>query len=490
MNTTLPKQSRLTGAIALVIAQAVVLMFGYATHLWIGRVLGPGPYGVYGVVLSLQVVLGIFLNLGVPSAVSRFVAQDEVHAQAILNQALRLQVLFGAAIGILTLIASPLISAALQDKGLTPYIAFVGAVVFLQAFYPVYVQFFSGLHRFNRQALITIIYATAKLVGAIGLIYSFQVFGAFAGFAIGGIVAALLGWWWTRDIPKSAKTSLSMRSFLSFAGMYVLVLAGLQILMSLDLFMVKSILKNDVQAGYYNAAVTLSRISYFLLQGLSFIILPSVSALTKPGASQHEAKAFIRKIIRYLIMLIVPSITLAAATSKELVILFFSRQYIPSAGPLAILMLGLGALAFFLLLVNIAAGAGKGRFALGATLTMIAGSATLGTVLIPRFGLMGAAWQTTSVSFIGLAALVWYIFRTFQIRFPAYSIFNVVVATVVAVLPTYIWKASSIILPIQYIVLLGIYVIVLFVLREITPDDRAQIARVHPALSFLAPQKD
>src|SRR5687768_14577445 len=87
----MPRQSRLTGAVSLVLAQACVLLFGYAAHLWIGRVLGPGPYGIYGVVLSIQTIAGLILTLGVPMAVSRFVAQDERHARSILYQALRIQ---------------------------------------------------------------------------------------------------------------------------------------------------------------------------------------------------------------------------------------------------------------------------------------------------------------------------------------------------------------------------------------------------------------
>lgn len=487
MNTQ--KQSRAAGAIALVVAQAVVLLFGYATHLWIGRVLGPGPYGIYGVVLSVQTVLGIFLTLGVPSAVSRFVAQDELHARSIVRQALRLQTGIAVGFAIVTALLAPVIARLLQDASLTPFILFVSAVIFFQAFYPIYVQFFSGLHLFNRQALLTIIYATAKLAGAIGLMYIFGVFGAFSGFAIGGIVAALLGWWWTRNIPNETSARLSIKAFLSFAGTYVVILAGLQLLMSIDLFLVKSLLQSDTQAGYYNAAVTLSRISYFLLQGLSFIILPSVSALTAPGASREAAIAFIRRLLRYLIALIVPAITLAAATSKELVILFFSREYTAAAAPLTVLMLGLGALAFFLLLANMAAGAGKAKVALGITVAMLVISTALGFILIPRFGLIGAAWQTTITSLIGLLALGGYIFWVFRIPFPYRSASNVGVATAAAVLPTYIWKAGSLWLLPQYAILLVLYLIVLWLIREITSEDVEQLASIHPKLAFLGRTK-
>lgn len=483
------KQSKLTGAISLVIAQGVVLMLGYATHIIVPWLLGAGPYGIFGVVLSVQTILGLFLTLGIPSAVSRFVAQDEAHAQSILNRALRLQTLFAITLAGATLVAAPFIAYLLNDADLTKYIAFVSVIILLQAFFPVYVQFLGGMHRFNRQAALTSLYAVAKLAGAVGLIFVFGLFGAFAGFAVGGLVAAGVGWWWTRRLGGAKPKQLSLRAFLSFASTYVLILVGLQILMSLDLFMVKAFLQDDVAAGYYNAAVTLSRISYLLLQGLAFIILPSVSALTKPGASHDTAAVFIKDTLRYLIALIIPAVALAAATSEELLRLFFPDSFAVAAPILTVLMVGLGSLAFYLLLANIVAGAGKARVGLYITSSLVALSATLGYFLIPEYGAIGAAWQTTISSVIGLGLLSIYTFKTFSIPVPIKSMVNVIIASAVAVLPTYVWEVPALLLPLQYIVLLSLYVLVLAVLGEVTAQDKQRLVRIHPLFARLFPHK-
>ena len=467
------KQTKLTGAIALMVAQAIVLLFGYATHVLIGRLLGPAEYGIYGVVLSIQTIFGMILTLGVPSAVSKFVAQDPQHAKSILSHALRLQLVISIGLSLLLALASPLIAFALHDPHLTVYVLFVSIIIFFQAFYPIYVQFLGGMHRFNAQAFLTSIYAIAKLAGALALLYFFSLYGALAGFAIGGIIAAFLGWYWTRNIPKTEGHAIHVRSFLSFAGTYAIILVGLQVLMSQDLFMVKAMLKNDVLAGYYNAAVTLSRISYMLLQSLSFVLLPSVAALTRPGADHDKAIQFIKDALRYLIILIVPSIVLASATSKGLVILFFSSKYIQAAPILTILMLGLGCLSFYLLLANIVAGAGKAKVGLYITGAMIITSAVLGMFLIPMYGLIGAAWQTTIAGALGLAALGIYTFKVFKISFPVRSTVNVCVATVCAVLPTYYWKVAGVALLGQYVVLGLFFIIILWIVREITEKDIA-----------------
>lgn len=476
------KQSKITGAIALTAAQAVVLLLGFIVHPIIGRMLGTAEYGIFGVVLSFQTIFGIILTLGVPSAVSKFVAQHTEHAQSILRQALKLQVITGLCIACIVLITSPLISRTLGDASLTRYFIFIAGVIFLQGLYPIFVQFLSGMHLFTKQALLTGTYAVAKLIGAISLIYVFRLYGALSGFAVGGVLAATIGWYWTRNIGGTKPYVIPLQSFLSFAGTYAIILVGLQILMSQDLFMVKAILKNDVLAGYYNSAVNLSRISYMLLQGMAFVLLPSVASLTRPGASHDSAAAFIRDTLRYLIAAIIPSVVLAASTSKELIILFFGARYEQAAPVLTVLMLGLGALSFYLLLANIVAGAGKARVALYITLIMIAVSATLGVLLIPRYQLLGAALQTTMTAMGGLTALAIYTFKTFKIRYPIMSSVNIIVATALIVTPTYFWQAESFMLPVQYIALGLLYIGILWIIGEVTEKDKQRIYSLRKSL--------
>ncbi len=470
------KQSKLAGAIALVGSQAIVLFLGYIIHPWVGRLLGPAQYGVYGIILSIQTIFGIILNLGVPSAVSKFVAQHTDSAQSVLRQGLKIQAIFGISIALLLGALAPLFAWMLGDASLVKYLVFSSCIILIQAFYPVYSQFLNGMHYFNRQAALTATYAIAKLVGAISLIYVFQLYGALSGFAVGGIIAAILGWHWTRKTGGTIPFPIPLKKFVSFAGVYAIILVGLQLLMSQDLFMVKAILKDDTLAGYYNAAVSLSRISYMLLQGLAFVLLPSVAALTRPGASHDKAAAFIKDALRYLIALIVPSIALASATSRELITLFFTREYVSAAPVLTVLMVGLGALSFYLLLTNIVAGAGKAHVSLGITICMLVISAGLGMTLIPQYGLIGAAWQTTITGLLGLVMLGMYTFRTFRIPYPIKSIVHIVIATIVMILPTYAWKASSLLLPVQYILLIGVYIAILWLLGEIKKEDTLLLA--------------
>lgn len=483
---TTAMQSRLTGALSLLAAQAVVLFLGFITHPLISYFLGSSAYGVFNVVLSVQSIFGLFLTLGVPVAIARFVAQNEDHAHSILRQGILIQGVVALTIASLVVATSPLIARLLRDMTLAPLIAFTGVIILAQAFYPVYVQYLSGMLQFNRQAALTSLYALAKLVGAVSLLYLLHVYGALAGFAVGGVVAAVIGWWWTRRLGGTDAQRLPLKAFLSFAGIYVLILVGMQILISLDLFMVKAILKDNIMAGHYSASTTLARISYLLLQGLGFVLLPSVARLTQSGRSNKEAAAFISAAIRYLIALIVPGVAMAAATSKPLIMLFFPSEYIAAAPSLTILMVGVGSLAFYLLLSNIVSGAGKPQVSLYITIFLIFMSGAAGWWLIPTFGLVGAAWQTTIAGSAGLVILSGYTFKKFAIPLPWRSTFNILLATAAAVSITYMWQATAVTLLPQYAVIGLIYLAVLILLREVTPNDRERVANIHPRLRWLA----
>ena len=320
------RTSKLSGALLLASAQAVLLGLGYITHILVGKLGGPSLYGVYGIVLSFMTILNMLMTLGIPIAVSREVAQDESNSGAILKSALFGQLGLAVILSLSTILFSKSIAGILGDASLAPIIAFTAIVYPLTAVYSVITNYFNGLHAFALQAMIVLLYSLAKLAGSVGLLVPFRVYGALSGFAVGGAIASIIGAPFVyKATKKHFQQAFPLKKLLTFAGAVVGTSIALQILMSTDLFLVKKFLHDDTLAGYYNAASTLSRIPYFILQALGFIFLPSIARLMKEN--EDLARDFIREIFRYLYLLLLPVTVLAAATSKSLVHLFYSQVY-------------------------------------------------------------------------------------------------------------------------------------------------------------------
>lgn len=474
------RTTRLHGAAQLAISQAILLALGYVTHVLIGKIGGPPLYGMYGVVLSIMTIINMLLTLGIPVAASKEAAEDEANSGGVFVSAVRLQLFFALGLSLATLALADPLARLLGDPKLIPLIRFSALIYPATALYSLLSNYFNGLHAFAAQARLTTLYAIAKLAGAVGLLFVFRsVPAALSGFIVGGLAATAIG------LPQAlttvrgrTRTLIPARRLFVFAGTFVGTSIALQILMSLDLFLVKRLLGDNTLVGYYNAATTIARIPYFILQGLGFVFLPSVARLFKENPD--AARTFIREVFRYLFLLILPVAALAAGTSKALLTLFFSAQYQPAARSLTLLAVALGLLSAFYLLSTIAAGAGRPRVPLAISWALIPFAAGIGFVLIPRGGLSGAALTTIIAAALGATGLALYMYRKFRLTFPVLTLVRGVIATAVAVIPTYVATPPTLLLPLWYLVLLVAYAATLIALGEVTRDDRARIRRLLP----------
>jgi len=468
------RSSKLTGALFLSIAQAVLLGLGYITHILIGKLGGPPLYGVFGVVLNFMNIINMLLTLGIPVAMSKELAEDEENSGGIFKTAIKAQFIFALLLSLLTLIFSKQIALAFGDTKLATAIEFTALVYPCTALYSIFSNYFNGLHAFAIQASLIVAYSIFKLIGSVSLLERFGVTGALSGFAIGAAIVTIPGIFLSRKTIKGrTKRPVKLNKLLTFAGAFVGTSIALQILMSIDLFMVKRFLHDDTLAGYYNAASTLSRIPYFILQALGFVFLPSVARLMKQDV--QKGREFIKDISRYLFLLLLPVTALAAATSKGLIHLFYSREYEPGSQPLTLLMVALGLLATFYLFASISAGAGKPKVPLYISWVLLPLSLTFGYFLIPEYKLEGAAITTIIVSAIGATTIGIYMFKRFSLSFPLKTLFNGILATAIAVTPTYFLKLPNILLPLEYLALIVLYLLVLFFLGELKKDDLSHL---------------
>lgn len=474
------RTARLTGAAYLAVSQAILVGLGYVTHVLIGKIGGPPLYGKYGIVLSIMSILNMFLTLGIPVAASKETAEDEENSGGVFLSALRLQLVFALALAALAVSAAPLVAHLLGDSGLVPLIRFTAVIYPLQAIYALLSNYFNGLHAFAAQARLTVLYATAKLAGSVGFLLVFRsVPAALSGFLVGALAACGIGL--PRALPTlrgRIKRAIPPRRLFVFAGTFVGMTVALQLLMSVDLFLVKRILRDDTLVGYYNAAATVARIPYFILQGLGFVFLPSVARLLKEDPDR--ARTFMREVFRYLFLLLLPISALTATTSKALLSLFFSAAYHPAARPLTFLAFALVFLSAFYLLSTIAAGAGRHKVPLVLSWSLVPLAIGLGFLLIPRYHLSGAALTTVSVAALGTFVLGAFMYRRFRLTFPLATLVRGAAGTAVAILPTYFASPPTFFLPVWYLLLFLVYGLVLFALGEIRTEDWQYLKRLLP----------
>ncbi|MDW7727560.1 MAG: oligosaccharide flippase family protein, partial [Candidatus Methanoperedens sp.] len=348
------------GTLYFMFVQLVFLASGYIIHAALGRLLGPAAYGIFGVVLSLMTLVNVLLVAGIPQAGSRFIAMANESLGAVKRASANLQVILSLVVFALYFLLSPVIAEMLGDASLSGYIRASAFVIPVYALSSLYGGFLNGLRLYGRQAAVMFISSIAKAAGSIGLVLlGFAIYGAIAGYLLGPLVGLGIGWYYLRGTGKDSNPgNFPSRKIIDFAWPLIIFSFALLFLMSTDLFLVKRILGEDVQAGFYTAASTLSKLPYYMLTGLGIALFPAVS---KSVAAQDAVQTgkYIRESMRYLVLLLLPVTFIISASSSALIGLFYSNQYEPASYPLAVLVFGLAAFTLFNILATVINAAGR-----------------------------------------------------------------------------------------------------------------------------------
>lgn len=315
------------------------LACGYAIYVLIGRVLGPKEYGMIGVVFSLLNFFCIFLKNGVPQATAKYIGGEASSAYPVMNTAMRIQLGWGVFIFLLVFGAAEIISVeVLNDGQLTPYLRLASITLIPLAVYSIYEGALVGIRDFFKSALGMALTSIARLV----LVCFFLWFGLGIEGVLGGyVLAAIMGTFVLRSFCSFTKSEQKFDAMKVFSFALPLAISGgvMAILINIDSILVKRILGNDVQVGFYFSAATLAHALFQLFGTFGITLLPSIAYSF--GNDDHElTRKYVRQVFRYILMISIPLAAVISATSGELVTFIYGEAFSQAGPPLSILIWG------------------------------------------------------------------------------------------------------------------------------------------------------
>lgn len=488
-------------------AEVIFNISGYIIQSVAGRVLGPTDYGRYSLVITLTTVIIVLVGNGIPTAMSRYLSENfEVNPQRtkrIKLQAIRLQSIL---IGLLTLAffsLSPVIANLLGDPTLSPLFRFSSLILPAFAAASFYFSYFTGLHLFRHQATLKIFRSFARLLIIISLIIFFGINGAIAGYILAPLATFCLGLWLdyrytvaldqriateTQTNTISSENDFRWQQLLDYAWPITLFMLFYEFFVSIDLYLVKSILHDDYATGLYNSALTLGRIPFYLFYALSIILLPALAKM-KSEQNHEKMNALLTQSLRYAGIILLPVfVLLSTYAAPSLAFVFGSRYSEPSSIlSLQTLVFGLSFLTVFYLLATALIGIGRAQTAMWLTIIGLVVNTWLNWVFIHAFtNIIGAAIATSVSAFLitGITLYIVYHIIPFNLNFPV--IFKTILVGGV------LWYVASLVhfsnwLFIPASLILGLlYLIILLLLGVITPTDREpflKLFRRRPAIT-------
>jgi stage V sporulation protein B len=477
----------------LIISEIIFNLSGYIIHSFVGRILGPADYGRYGLVVTMTTMIIILIGNGIPTAMAKYISEIfETNPRMVLvikRKALGLQTILIGAITVAFFFSAPFISKALGDDSLTPLFRISTLIIPSFAAASFYFSFYTALHRFNVQSILKTLRSLLKVFAIVGLAYVFGVPGSIVGYALAAFSVFLIAFSldqliYTKNIKKAAKVqNLSLESdfeskkLLNYAWQIILFFLAYELLISIDLYLVKGILHDDRLTGIYNAALTVGRIPYYIFYALTIMLLPVVSKNTAQK-NQKQTNEVIGQSLRFMLIFLIPAVILMAQFSTPIIKLFYSTKYIEAAGPMSILAYGVGFLTIFYVMSFVMNGAGKTKIPMWISIFGVVVNTTLNYFLIKKFALSGSAIATSITSFIVMLAMLYYVHKDFGTIVKLKSFLKMITSGIIMFIASLFFSQGEFIFLLWSLILLLIYMTSLWAFGEINKQDFQYIKNI------------
>ncbi len=392
-----------SNAVLLFVSRLIALFLGFVVQVFLARRLQPENYGILSEASILVSLLALVAALGMPNVSARFLpiygAQKDFGK---LASAARLMLgfpfLLGMILGLLLLLFGDVVAIKFfGDYKLIPIIPIVVMWIPFTASGLVISEVYSGLRRvFGRIALEDIGHGILRLVFAsLSAILVGRIAWVAGGFFLARFFTLIAGIIYISKYSgifnKSFRSDIS-REIFSFALPVFITDSAWMIMDYADILLLGYFSTPD-QVGIYRACHPLADLSRLAIIAFLFGYMPAVSERFALGDHNGTQKLYSSTAI-LILLLTIPITSFFALFAYEVVPYLFGESYIAGAIPLIILSLG-----YFVQSATGFNGAtlvvyGKLKIKVIVDLAAIFSNIILNVLLIPKYGIIGAAVGT------------------------------------------------------------------------------------------------
>ena len=380
------------------------LLLGLGTSVLIARLLGPAGKGVYAMSIFFSLFLSLVLNLGLAPASAYCLAGRRYPARLIFGNNViisSIQSIGGIIVGfIIILFFQPRIFPSVPASYLYFSLLLIPGNLFF-----IHIQaIFLGLRDFKR-------YNLAEIIRSGILLFFITIFLSVFGMDIrGALTAGILAWSLSALLlylqAYRAAGGISFqpgRSYLKKVFRY-----GIQVHLGnllaflnyrFDLLLINLYI-NSAAVGFYSIGVIIAEQLSLAAGSVGVVLFPRIAA----EKNNRKMNQFTPRVVRVVFFLTIPVAIILFILARQLIILLYSRQYLPAVEPLRVLLPGIVALSASRLIANDIAARGKPVLNTYTALGTLIVNIILNVLWIPTYGIMGAAGASSLSYMMALIA--------------------------------------------------------------------------------------
>lgn len=389
--------------------RVLTVVFGIGISAIIARVLGPEKQGIYSLVILLPALLVIFTNFGVAPAAVFYISRKEYSAKEVFGN----NVIFTVIISALTMLIG---WAIVFFFGFELFPGVEKVYLFLALFlipFSLFSDFIShvllGLQKITKYNIISFLQSLCFLLlvavllwwlnfgikmAILAQIFSFLFCGIILFFFVKketqGISVKFDKQYFKNALSYGLKTHLgSIFSFLHYR---------------VDLLLLNFFI-NPIAVGFYAVSARLAEGIWLLSFSAATVLFPKVAAETDKQRLKELTPLVCRNVLFVTSLIVVPLFILA----RLVIVFFYSEKFLDSVQIFQILLIGTLFISGWRILANDIIARGKPMVNTYITGFSLALNIILNIVLIPLWGITGAAW-TTTISYLAMFIITVFVY--------------------------------------------------------------------------------
>ena len=450
-------------------------ILGYVYRIIVARYYGPEVYGL--LILSLTIIgwFALFSLLGFDVGVLRYFSlystkKKDNKISYIMKFSLSLLLITGIAAGILLFIFSDLIAEKIfSNSQLSVFLKLFSLTIPLTSLKTVFFPLMQVYGKFEWVLFASkILDPLVKVIALVALIFlGVNSINVPISYLLAAIVVSLFAYLFCRISFKNIfkikpiKNKQLAKDILSYSWPLLFFTLSMFLLYQVDSFMI-GLLKTVEDVGFYNAAVPIALLLVTSVSLFSYMFFPVITQQYAKG-NKEIVRQLSQQTGKWVYMLSLPLFILLIIFPGVFIKILFGEEYLIVSNALRFLSIGAMFTSVFDISKQLLSMKGKSKLILKDILFVLVLNIILNLILIPHYGISGAA-IATMISFIFLGSL--FAFQSWKILGIVPLRRKMINITLVALIPTGALLLIKQIIEINLftLIILGILFISLYVL--------------------------
>lgn len=397
-------------------------ILGYFYTIFVAR-LGAEQFGLLNLGFSVVSLLSIIAVLGLDQGILRYIPfysarNDKRKVKGALLSSLFIALPLSILFALLVFIFSNQISTSFfHNIALAPLLRIFSFMIPLSTIGSILLASFRAFQRVEYEVgLKEITEKAIRLLATLLLVFfGFGVIGATYSYLISAVIVFVLAIFILEKkvfpiFARRIKAKYYAKELLSYSIPLLLTSVLVFVIVWIDTLML-GYFRTASEVGIYNAAHPTAALMFVLPTALISLFLPIITGLY--SQKKHEQiKQLYKRVSKWIFLVSFPLFLVMIVFSRQIITIIFGNEYAAAATPLAILVFGYLLYSMSYTSSNILSMVKKTKLIFYINLIFAGSNILLNFLLIPRFGVNGAAIATT-ISYI-LGSLL-YIFFGFNI---------------------------------------------------------------------------